>query len=110
MKHLGDIDQYARGAVCRHKALVNYFPEGVRVAGGDALDRHPLRREIVATVRDFDLINAGEPVPPTHFSGKPSNQNSPRPSSDSSCRLCGANVRARRSRTGVTPGRPRPAA
>jgi ATP-dependent DNA helicase RecQ len=25
MKHLSDIDQYARGAVCRHKALVGYF-------------------------------------------------------------------------------------
>jgi ATP-dependent DNA helicase RecQ len=25
MKHLADIDNYARGAVCRHKALVGYF-------------------------------------------------------------------------------------
>ena len=25
MKHLNDLDSYCRGAVCRHKALVNYF-------------------------------------------------------------------------------------
>jgi ATP-dependent DNA helicase RecQ len=25
MKHLDDMDRYCRGAVCRHKALVNYF-------------------------------------------------------------------------------------
>jgi ATP-dependent DNA helicase RecQ len=25
LKHLGDIDNYARGAVCRHRALVGYF-------------------------------------------------------------------------------------
>jgi ATP-dependent DNA helicase RecQ len=25
MKHVDDLDRYARGAVCRHKALVNYF-------------------------------------------------------------------------------------
>jgi glutamate dehydrogenase len=41
------------------KALVNYFPEGVRVAGGDALDRHPLRREIVATVLTNNVIDRG---------------------------------------------------
>jgi ATP-dependent DNA helicase RecQ len=27
LKHLDDIDRYARGAVCRHKALVQYFGE-----------------------------------------------------------------------------------
>ncbi|MDZ7916573.1 MAG: NAD-glutamate dehydrogenase [Rhodococcus sp. (in: high G+C Gram-positive bacteria)] len=41
------------------KALVNYFPEGVRDAGGDALDRHPLRREIVATVLTNSVVDRG---------------------------------------------------
>ncbi len=27
LRHIDDIDRYARGAVCRHKALVNYFGE-----------------------------------------------------------------------------------
>ncbi len=27
LRHVDDIDRYARGAVCRHKALVNYFGE-----------------------------------------------------------------------------------
>lgn len=41
------------------QVLANYFPEGVRVAGGDALDRHPLRREIVATVLTNNVIDRG---------------------------------------------------
>src|ERR1044071_8985347 len=28
LKHLNDMNDYARGAVCRHRALVNYFGQG----------------------------------------------------------------------------------
>jgi ATP-dependent DNA helicase RecQ len=38
LKHLDDMDRYARGAVCRHKALVNYFGQGYEPAGCAACD------------------------------------------------------------------------
>ena len=38
MKHLDDVDRYARGAVCRHKALVQYFGQGYDVTNCAACD------------------------------------------------------------------------
>jgi len=38
MKHLDDIDRYARGAVCRHRALVNHFGQKYDVTNCAACD------------------------------------------------------------------------
>jgi ATP-dependent DNA helicase RecQ len=38
LKHLNDIDRYARGAVCRHKALVQYFGQTYEPAGCGSCD------------------------------------------------------------------------
>ena len=38
MRHLDDIDRYARGAVCRHKALVNYFGQDYDITTCAACD------------------------------------------------------------------------
>jgi ATP-dependent DNA helicase RecQ len=38
LKHLNDIDQYCRGAVCRHKALVQYFGQTLEAASCAACD------------------------------------------------------------------------
>lgn len=38
LKHLEDLDRYARGAVCRHKALVNYFGQGYEEPNCSACD------------------------------------------------------------------------
>lgn len=38
MKHLDDIDRYARGAVCRHRALVQYFGQEYDVTNCAACD------------------------------------------------------------------------
>jgi ATP-dependent DNA helicase RecQ len=38
MKHLDDMDRYARGAVCRHKALVSYFGQGYDTPSCGACD------------------------------------------------------------------------
>ena len=38
MKHLDDVDRYARGAVCRHKALVQYFGQDYDVTNCAACD------------------------------------------------------------------------
>jgi ATP-dependent DNA helicase RecQ len=38
MKHLDDIDRYARGAVCRHRALVQYFGQDYDVTNCAACD------------------------------------------------------------------------
>src|SRR5205823_6151509 len=38
LKHLDDIDRYARGAVCRHKALVEYFGQAYGTANCGACD------------------------------------------------------------------------
>jgi glutamate dehydrogenase len=35
-----------------------YFPQGVVERFGDALDRHPLRRELIATIVTNDVVNA----------------------------------------------------
>ncbi len=37
-KHLDDMDRFARGAVCRHKALVNYFGQEYAKASCEACD------------------------------------------------------------------------
>jgi ATP-dependent DNA helicase RecQ len=38
LKHLNDIDSYSRGAVCRHKALVQYFGQALEVDNCGACD------------------------------------------------------------------------
>ena len=38
LKHIDDIDRYARGAVCRHRALVNYFGQDYESANCGACD------------------------------------------------------------------------
>jgi ATP-dependent DNA helicase RecQ len=38
LKHLGDIDRYARGVVCRHRALVQYFGQEFPVSTCGACD------------------------------------------------------------------------
>jgi ATP-dependent DNA helicase RecQ len=38
MKHLDDVDRYARGALCRHKALVQYFGQNYDVTNCAACD------------------------------------------------------------------------
>jgi ATP-dependent DNA helicase RecQ len=38
LKHLDDMDRYARGAVCRHKALVQYFGQGFEQPSCNACD------------------------------------------------------------------------
>jgi ATP-dependent DNA helicase RecQ len=38
LKHLDDMDRYARGAVCRHRALVQYFGQGYEAASCNACD------------------------------------------------------------------------
>jgi ATP-dependent DNA helicase RecQ len=38
LKHLDDIDRYARGAVCRHRALVQYFGQKLPAANCGACD------------------------------------------------------------------------
>jgi ATP-dependent DNA helicase RecQ len=38
MKHLDDVDRYARGAVCRHQALVRYFGQDYDVTNCAACD------------------------------------------------------------------------
>jgi ATP-dependent DNA helicase RecQ len=38
VKHLEDMDRYCRGAVCRHKALVQYFGQTYEAAGCGACD------------------------------------------------------------------------
>lgn len=38
LQHLGDIDRYCRGAVCRHKALVEYFGQSYDAASCQACD------------------------------------------------------------------------
>ncbi len=38
LKHVDDIDRYARGAVCRHRALVNYFGEDYSTPNCNACD------------------------------------------------------------------------
>jgi ATP-dependent DNA helicase RecQ len=38
VKHLEDMDRYCRGAVCRHKALVQYFGQSHEAAGCNACD------------------------------------------------------------------------
>jgi ATP-dependent DNA helicase RecQ len=38
MKHLDDIDRYARGAICRHRALVQYFGQEYDVTNCAACD------------------------------------------------------------------------
>lgn len=38
LKHLNDMDRYARGAVCRHKALVEYFGQPYAAEGCGACD------------------------------------------------------------------------
>jgi ATP-dependent DNA helicase RecQ len=38
MKHVNDLDRYCRGAVCRHKALVNYFGQKYDKPSCDACD------------------------------------------------------------------------
>ena len=38
LRHVDDIDRYARGAVCRHRALVNYFGEDYTPANCAACD------------------------------------------------------------------------
>jgi ATP-dependent DNA helicase RecQ len=38
LRHLGDMDGYCRGAVCRHRALVQYFGQGYPAASCAACD------------------------------------------------------------------------
>jgi ATP-dependent DNA helicase RecQ len=38
VKHLNEMDRYARGAVCRHKALVNHFGQEYQKVGCSACD------------------------------------------------------------------------
>lgn len=38
LRHVDDIDRYARGAVCRHRALVNYFGEDYLAPSCNACD------------------------------------------------------------------------
>jgi ATP-dependent DNA helicase RecQ len=38
LKHLEDMDRYCRGAVCRHKALVQYFGQALPAASCNACD------------------------------------------------------------------------
>jgi ATP-dependent DNA helicase RecQ len=38
IKHVNDMDRYARGAVCRHQALVQYFGQSLKNAGCGACD------------------------------------------------------------------------
>jgi ATP-dependent DNA helicase RecQ len=38
LRHVDDMDRYARGAVCRHRALVEYFGQPYSVAGCNACD------------------------------------------------------------------------
>ncbi len=38
IRHLEDMDRYCRGAVCRHKALVQYFGQDYAAAGCNACD------------------------------------------------------------------------
>jgi ATP-dependent DNA helicase RecQ len=38
MKHLEDLDRYCRGAVCRHKALVEYFGQSYEIESCGACD------------------------------------------------------------------------
>jgi ATP-dependent DNA helicase RecQ len=38
MQHLGDVDRYCRGAVCRHRALVDYFGQSYEARSCQACD------------------------------------------------------------------------
>jgi ATP-dependent DNA helicase RecQ len=38
LKHLGDMDRYCRGALCRHKALVHYFGQSLKTEACAACD------------------------------------------------------------------------
>src|SRR5207249_5594691 len=53
LKHLGDIDRYCRGAVCRHKALVEHFGQAYAPANCGACD---LCLGDVETIADATLV------------------------------------------------------
>ena len=53
LKHINDMDRYARGAVCRHRAIVNYFGEEYASENCNACD---LCLGDVQTVDDANVI------------------------------------------------------